>query len=72
MSFPSGGKRTKQILELVHSDVFGPVKVLSLGKSVYYASHLNTLICEREGFLPVHTSCGILSSNADEGDLLTR
>eukprot|EP00253_Pinus_taeda_P034280 PITA_34280 len=31
VSFPSGGKRTKQILELVHSDVFGPVKVPSLG-----------------------------------------
>ena len=27
VSFPSGGKRTKQILELVHSDVFGPMKV---------------------------------------------
>jgi len=36
VSFPSGGKRTKQILELVHSDLFGPVEVISLGKSVYY------------------------------------
>ena len=25
--FPSGSKRVKQILKLVHSDVFGPVKV---------------------------------------------
>ena len=41
MSFPSGGKRTKQILELVHSDVFGPVKVPSLGKSVYYVSFID-------------------------------
>eukprot|EP00253_Pinus_taeda_P006511 PITA_06511 len=40
VSFPSGGKRTKQILELVHSDVFGPVKVPSLGKSVYYVSFI--------------------------------
>ena len=38
MSFPSGGKRMKHILELVHSDVFGLVKVPSLGKSVYYVS----------------------------------
>ena len=38
VSFPSGGKRAKQILELVHSDVFGPVKVPSLGKFVYYVS----------------------------------
>eukprot|EP00253_Pinus_taeda_P019782 PITA_19782 len=30
VSFPSGGKRTKQILKLVHNDVFGPVKVPSL------------------------------------------
>ena len=30
MSFPSGGKRAKHILELVHSDVFAPVKVPSL------------------------------------------
>ena len=41
VSFPSGGKRKKQILELVHSDVFGPVKVPSLGKSVYYVSFID-------------------------------
>jgi len=31
VSFPSGSKRAKQILELVHNDVFGLVKVPSLG-----------------------------------------
>ena len=36
VSFPSGGKIAKHILELMHSDVFGPVKVPSLGKSMYY------------------------------------
>jgi len=36
VTFPSGGKRQKQILELVHNDVFGPMKVPSLGKSMYY------------------------------------
>ena len=41
MSFPSGGKRAKQILELVHGDVFGPVKVPSLDKSVYYVSFID-------------------------------
>ena len=35
VSFPSGAKRVNKILELVHSDVFGPVSVPSLGKSVY-------------------------------------
>eukprot|EP00253_Pinus_taeda_P020722 PITA_20722 len=30
VSFPSSGKKAKQILELVHSDVFGPMKVPSL------------------------------------------
>ena len=37
-----------------------------------YASHPNTLRCEREGFIPVHPFFGVLSSNIDEGDLLTR
>ena len=40
MSFPSGAKRANKILELVHSDVFGPVSVPSLGKSVYYVSFI--------------------------------
>jgi len=40
-SFPSGGKRAKKILELVHSDMFGPVKVPSLGKFVYYVSFID-------------------------------
>ena len=39
-SFPSGGKRMKQILKLVHSDVFGPMKVPSLGKSMYNVSFI--------------------------------
>ena len=30
-----------KILELVHSDVFGPVSVPSLGKSAYYVSFID-------------------------------
>ena len=41
MSFPSSGKRAKHILELVHSDVFGPMKVPSLGKFLYYVSFID-------------------------------
>ena len=41
MSFSSGGKRVKQILELVHSGVFGPMKVPPLGKSVHYVSFID-------------------------------
>ena len=41
MSLPSGSKRAKQILELVHNDVFGHVKVPSLGKSMYYESFID-------------------------------
>ena len=41
VSFPSSGKRKKHILELVHSDVFGPVKVPSLGNFVYYVSFID-------------------------------
>jgi len=38
VSFPSDGNREKHILELVHSDVFGPMSVPSLGNFVYYIS----------------------------------
>jgi hypothetical protein len=39
--FPSGATREKGILELIHSDVFGPVPIPSLGKSVYYVSFID-------------------------------
>jgi hypothetical protein len=38
---PSGATRTKGILELIHNDVFGPVLVPSLGKSMYYVSFID-------------------------------
>ena len=41
VSFPSGAKRANKILQLVHSDVFGPVSVPSLGKSLYYVSFID-------------------------------
>ena len=41
MSFPSGAKRVNKILEILHSDVFRPVSVPSLGKSVYYVSFID-------------------------------
>ena len=41
VSFPSGAKRANKIFELVQSDVFGPVSVPSLGKSVYYVSFID-------------------------------
>jgi len=41
VSFPFGSNRTKEILGLVHNDVFGPVKVPSLGKSMYYVSFID-------------------------------
>jgi hypothetical protein len=41
--FPSGAKRAEGILELVHSDVFGPVLVPSLGKYVNYVSFIDYL-----------------------------
>jgi hypothetical protein len=39
--FPFGVTREKGIIELVHSDVFGPVTVPSLGGSLYYVSFLD-------------------------------
>ena len=38
VSFPSDTMRAKGILELVHSGVFEPVSIPSLGKSMYYVS----------------------------------
>jgi transposase InsO family protein len=39
--FPSGATRAEGILQLVHSGVFGPVSVSSLGKFVYYVSFID-------------------------------
>jgi hypothetical protein len=39
--FPSSATREKGILDLIHIDVFGPVSVPSLGKSVYYVSFID-------------------------------
>jgi hypothetical protein len=39
--FPSGATRAEGILQLVHSDVFGPVSVPSLGKYMYYVSFID-------------------------------
>jgi transposase InsO family protein len=38
---PSDATRVKGILELIHSDVFGPVPIPSLGKSMYYLSFID-------------------------------
>jgi hypothetical protein len=39
--FPSRAIRENGILELVHSDVFGPVTVPSLSGSLYYVSFID-------------------------------
>jgi transposase InsO family protein len=39
--FPSGATKVEGILQLVHSDVFGPVSVPSLGNSMYYVSFID-------------------------------
>ena len=41
MSFPSKSTREKKILELVHSDLFGPMSVPSLGGSRYYVPFID-------------------------------
>ena len=46
MRFPSGAKRANKILELLHSDVFGPVLVPSLGKSLYDVSSIYEMFTE--------------------------
>jgi hypothetical protein len=39
--FPSGETRENGNLELVHSDLFSPVTLLSLGGSLYYVSFID-------------------------------
>jgi len=39
--FPFGATRVKGILQLIHSDVFVPVPVPSLGGSLYYISFID-------------------------------
>jgi hypothetical protein len=42
--FPSGATRTEGMLQIVHSDVFGPVSVPSLGESMYYVSFIDEFL----------------------------
>jgi hypothetical protein len=39
--FPSSAVRAKGVLVLIHNDVFRPVPVESLGKSMYYVSFMD-------------------------------
>jgi hypothetical protein len=39
--FTSGATRANEIIELVHSDVFGPVTMPSLSGSLYYVSFID-------------------------------
>ena len=40
LSFPNKATREKGVLERVHSDVFGPMSIPSLGGSMYYVSFI--------------------------------
>jgi hypothetical protein len=50
---------------------FSNLLLFSLGTRTNL-SQPNTLRCEIEGFLPDHTSCGVISTSVDEGDIFTR
>lgn len=41
VSFPSDTTRSKGVLNLIHSDIFGSVPIPSLGKSWYYVSFID-------------------------------
>jgi len=41
VKYPSGATREKEILELIHIDVFGPILVPSLGGSLYYVRFID-------------------------------
>lgn len=40
-SFPSGTNKDKRLLEIIHSDVMGPVDINSIGKSRYYVTFID-------------------------------
>jgi hypothetical protein len=39
--FPSGDNRSKEILDLIHSDVCGPMPLKYLGGSLYYVTFID-------------------------------
>ena len=41
VKFSTSATRENGILQLIHSDVFGPLPVPSLGKSLYYVSFID-------------------------------
>lgn len=41
VKFSTSATRANRILQLIHSDVFGPVPIPSLGKSLYYVSFID-------------------------------
>ena len=41
VKIPFSATRSKDMLELIHNDVFGPIPVLSLGGSMYYVSFID-------------------------------
>jgi len=50
--FSSGATREKGMLELIHSDMFGPIPVPSLGGYFYYASFIDDLSRKRCLYFP--------------------
>ena len=46
------GKRKSQILDLVHSDVCGPMPTMSLGGASYFATFIDVITQERCGYIP--------------------
>ena len=41
VSFPSNDNKCKEIIDLVHSDVCGPMSIASILRSMYYVSFID-------------------------------
>ena len=45
-SFPNNDRRAKRVLDIVHSDVCGPMSTMSLSGYAYYVSFIDDYSCK--------------------------
>jgi hypothetical protein len=59
IAFPSSEHRSKEILDLVHSDVCGLMLVASILGSMYYVSFIDDFFFQKLDLLPKDQGCAL-------------